>query len=175
MALVAFLKGVNVGGHRTFRPSVLANELRRFDVVNVGAAGTFVIRKAVSPATLRAEIVRRLPFQADVMICAGRDILQLASGDPFAGQRSTPNIVRFLSVLATRPRPSPSIPMHFPSAGDWCLKILACQNRFVLGLYRREMKAISYLGQLEKVLGVPVTTRNWTTILTVARILNAAD
>src|SRR4051794_3057989 len=27
MALVVFLRGVNVGGHRTFRPSVLAREL----------------------------------------------------------------------------------------------------------------------------------------------------
>jgi hypothetical protein len=31
-------------------------------------------------------------------------------------------------------------------------------------MYRREMKAISYLGQLEKVFDVPVTTRNWNTI-----------
>ena len=41
MALVVFLKGVNVGGHRTFRPSVLASRLAKLDVVNIGAAGTF--------------------------------------------------------------------------------------------------------------------------------------
>ena len=58
MALVVLLKGINVGGHRTFRPSVLAKELARFHVVNVGAAGTFVIRKPVNRATLRAEIRR---------------------------------------------------------------------------------------------------------------------
>ena len=45
MALVVFLRGVNVGGHRTFRPSVLARELGDYDVVNVGAAGTFVVRQ----------------------------------------------------------------------------------------------------------------------------------
>jgi uncharacterized protein (DUF1697 family) len=33
------------------------------------------------------------------------------------------------------------------------------------------MKAIGYLGQLEKVLGAPVTTRNWNTLLAIARIL----
>src|SRR4029077_20423952 len=37
MALVVFLRGVNVGGHRTFRPSVLARELSEYDVVNVQA------------------------------------------------------------------------------------------------------------------------------------------
>jgi maleate cis-trans isomerase len=33
------------------------------------------------------------------------------------------------------------------------------------------MKAISYLGKLEKQLGVPVTTRNWNTIEKVVRVL----
>src|SRR5437667_2483058 len=92
MALVVFLRGVNVGGHRTFRPSVLAKELKRFAVVNVGAAGTFVIRKPVSRAKLRAEMMRRLPFEAETMICRGSDILRLASSDPFAGQPSGPDI-----------------------------------------------------------------------------------
>ena len=46
MALVVLLRGVNVGGHRTFRPTTLAEQLRHLDAVNVGAAGTFVIRHA---------------------------------------------------------------------------------------------------------------------------------
>jgi hypothetical protein len=64
MALVVLLKGVNVGGYRTFRPSALAKELERFDIVNVGAAGTFVIRQTVGRMKLRAEVMRRLPFEA---------------------------------------------------------------------------------------------------------------
>ncbi|HEY4132430.1 MAG TPA: hypothetical protein VGM50_17600 [Gemmatimonadaceae bacterium] len=48
MALVAFVRGINVGGHRTFKPSTLVEPLRRFDLVNVGAAGTFVARRAKS-------------------------------------------------------------------------------------------------------------------------------
>src|SRR5437879_10042074 len=45
MALIVFFRGINVGGHRAFRPSVLAKELGIYDAVNVGAAGTLVIRK----------------------------------------------------------------------------------------------------------------------------------
>jgi uncharacterized protein (DUF1697 family) len=172
MALVVLLKGVNVGGHRTFRPSVLAKDLRRFDVINIGAAGTFVVRKPVSRARLRAELVRRLPFRADVMICDGRDVVRLAAGDPFGGQPSGPKIVRFVSALAKRRRPPARVPFDLPSTGTWGVRVLTCQDRFVLGLYRREMKAISYLGQLEKLLGVPVTTRNWNTILAIARVLS---
>jgi len=171
MALVAFLKGVNVGGYRTFRPSVLANELRRFDVVNVGAAGTFVIRNKVSPVTFRSEMMRRLPFETEVMICNGADIVRLVTDDPFGGQRSAPTIVQFVSVLAKRRSPSSTVPLNFPREGRWCLKVVTCQGRFVCGLYRREMKAVRYLGQLEKVFGVPVTTRSWNTILAIVRIL----
>ena len=74
-----------------------------------------------------------------------------------------PNIVRFVSVLAKRLRALP-LPLSLPSDDDWLLKIIAIQDRFVLGLYRRQMKAISYLGKIKKLLGVPVTTRNWNTI-----------
>ena len=171
MALVVFLRGVNVGGYRTFRPSVLAEDLRRLEVVNVGAAGTFVIRKTASPATLRAELNRRLPFRTEVMTCSGAGILRLAASDPFADQPARPDIVRFVSVLAKRRQPSPPIPFSVPSTGRWSLRVLACQGRFVVGLYRREMKAIRYLSQLETIFDVPVTTRNWNTILAIARIL----
>jgi len=44
------------------------------------------------------------------------------------------------------------------------LKILARDDRFVFGVYRRHMKAIAYLGTLDRLFGVPVTTRNWNTI-----------
>ncbi len=47
MALVVLLKRVNIGGYRTFGPTLVAQQRRRFDVVNVGAAGTFVVRKLV--------------------------------------------------------------------------------------------------------------------------------
>ena len=171
MALVVFLRGVNVGGYRTFRPSVLAKQLKRFDVVNVGAAGTFVIRKAITRAKLRAEIERRLPFEADVMICTSSEILRLVRLDPFAGQPSGPGIVRFVSVLAKRRPPLSPVPQNLPARGRWGLRILGHQDRFVFGLYRREMKAIGYLGQLGKVFGVPVTTRNWNTIQAIVRIL----
>ena len=58
MASVVFFRAVNVGGHQRFQPSILAKQLADFGVVNVGAAGTFVVRQNVGQATLRAEILR---------------------------------------------------------------------------------------------------------------------
>jgi hypothetical protein len=51
------------------------------------------------------------------------------------------------------------------------MKILARRNRFVIGMYRRHMKVIGYLGALDRLYGVPATTRNWNTIATIARVL----
>ncbi len=99
------------------------------------------------------------------------DIIKLSSKDSFSRQPSGPNITRFVSVLAKRPRALPPVPLSLPADDDWLLKIIAIQDRFVLGLYRRQMKTISYLGKIEKHLGVPVTTRNWNTIEKVAKIL----
>jgi uncharacterized protein (DUF1697 family) len=171
MALVVFLRGVNVGGYRTFRPSTLAKELNDFGIVNIGAAGTFVVRKAVAQAKLRAEILRKLPFDAEVMICEGRDLIRIASTDPFVDAPAGPGFVRFVSVLARSTRPPLAFPVHFPPSGKWLLKVVKIQDRFLFGVYRREMKAISYLGQLDKLCGVPVTTRNWNTIQSIAKAL----
>lgn len=171
MALVVLLRGVNVGGHRTFRPTTLAEQLKHLDAINIGAAGTFVIRRPVTRARLRAELARQLPFDAQIMICQGGEILSLMSQRHFADQPVRPGIVRFVSVLSKSPRAVVSTPMSFPSRGKWLMKILARDNRFVFGVYRRHMKVISYLGTFDRLFGVPVTTRSWSTITAIAKVL----
>src|SRR5207247_7579518 len=150
MRWVVFLRAVNVGKVNRCQPASIAKELSKFGVVNIGAVGTFVVREDVSKSALRAAIARKLPFKCEIMICPARDIIKLTSKDPFSRQPSGPNVVRFVSVLAKRVRALPPLPLSLPSDDDWLLKIIAIQDRFVLGLYRRQMKAISYLGKIEK-------------------------
>ena len=171
MALIVFLRGVNVGGHRTFRPSILAKELSDYSVVNVGAAGTFVVRKPGSRAKFRALLLRKLPFEAEVMICDGRDLIRLETENPFRAEPTRPDIVRFVSVLSKAGSVRASLPITLPADGEWLLRIIGSKNQFVFGVYRRHMKTIGYLGQIDKLVGVPATTRNWNTIMAVVRIL----
>jgi uncharacterized protein (DUF1697 family) len=172
VARVVLLRGVNVGGHRTFRPANLAKQLKHLDVVNIGAAGTFVIRAPATRAELRAEWTARLPFRAEMVICEGREFTRMVAQDPFAREPVRPDIVRFVSILARRSRSAPATPATFPPHGQWLLRILAAENRFVFGLYRRHMKTISHLGALDRLFGVPVTTRNWNTVTAIAGVLN---
>jgi uncharacterized protein (DUF1697 family) len=175
MALVVFLRGVNVGGHKTFRPSLLVRELSDYGVVNVGAAGTFVVRKPGPRAKFRAELLRRLPFEAEVVLCDGRELIRLEMENPFGTQWSRPDMVRFVSILSKANRAPASIPCTLPPCGEWFVRIISSKKRFVFGVYRRHMKTIGYLGQIDKLFGVPVTTRNWNTILAIVRILKGQD
>jgi uncharacterized protein (DUF1697 family) len=171
VSFVVFLRGVNVGGRRTFRPSLLAKELTDYDVVNVGATGTFVVRKARSRAELRAKLLRKLPFETQIALCDGRDLLALEKQNPFGTEPSPPDVVRFVSILSRTPRLRASVPIALPPSGQWLVRVLASGGRFVFGEYRRHMRTISYLGQIDRLFGVPATTRSWSTIGTILRIL----
>lgn len=173
MASVVFLKGVNVGGHRTFRPSLLAREMAELGVVNVGAAGTFVVWKSINDSQLGREFLRRLPFATEVMVCSADEVLQLSPAEPFAGEPSGPEIVRFISVLPKRSRIPPALPINLPAGEQWLVRLVAVRGRFAFGLYRRDMRTIRLLGQIEKHLGGSATTRNWNTFSNLFEILRA--
>jgi uncharacterized protein (DUF1697 family) len=175
MALIVFLRGVNVGGHRIFRPSLLARELSDYDVVNVGAAGTFVVRKPGSRSKFRTALLRALPFEAEVVLCDGRDLLRLEKENPFAVEPSAPDVTRFVSILSKAGGVRTSLPVSFPSDGEWLVRVMASQGQFVFGTYRRHMKTIGYLGRIDKLYGVPATTRNWNTIIAIIRILKGQN
>jgi uncharacterized protein (DUF1697 family) len=173
MRWVVFLRGVNVGTANRCQPAVIARQLSKLGVINIGAVGTFVVREDVSESALRTTIAKKLSFKCEIMICPARDIIKLASRDPFGDQPPDPNIPGFLIFWPTRLPSPPPLPLCLPSNNDWLLKVIAIDKQFVLGLYRRHMKAIAYLGKIEKLLGVPATNRNWNTILKVAKILEA--
>jgi len=172
MALVTFLRGVNVGGHRTFRPSMLAGQLKDYGLVNIGAAGTFVVCSSVSQKRLRSELLQRLPFEATVTMCTGEELIAAASNNPFDDEPLRSGIVRFVSILSNRPQPSPSIPACIPAKGKWLVRILSRHDRFLFGLYRREMKTITCLGKIDDLFGVPATTRNWNVIRAILKVLD---
>jgi uncharacterized protein (DUF1697 family) len=175
MALVVFFRGINVGGHRTFRPSMLASELNAYDVVNVGAAGTIVVRKPGSRAKFLAELRRKLPFEAKIAFCDGRDLIRLEVENPFEAEPVRREIVRFVSILSETGRCDRLLPIAIPETGEWFVRIIGSRNRLVFGVYRRQMKTIGYLGRIDELFGTPATTRSWTTILSVLRILKASD
>ena len=88
MAWVVFLRAVNVGGTNRCQPALIAKQLAKFDIVNIGAVGTLVVREDVSESALRAAIVRKLPFKCEIMICPAKEIVDLSSSQRSVFRRS---------------------------------------------------------------------------------------
>ena len=175
MALVVFLRGVNVGGHHRFRPSVLARALSRYDIMNIGSAGTFIVRKPGPRAKFLGVLRRKLPFDAEIMLCDSRDVLRLEAEPPFGAESAAADITRFVSILPKAGKLDIALPVAFPADGEWLVRVIEARGRFVFGTYRRHMKTIGYLGQIDKLFGAPATTRNWNTITAIVRILKRQD
>jgi uncharacterized protein (DUF1697 family) len=175
MVMIVFLRGINVGGHRTLRPSVLARELGAYDVLNVGAAGTFIVRRPGSRKKFLAELRRKLPFEAKVAHCDASDLLRLERDNPFGSGRPSQDAIRFVSILSKAGRHRPSLPIALRRVGKPFVRIIGLKDRLLFGVYRRRMRTIACLGQIDEIFGAPATTRSWSTILSVLRILRASD
>ena len=172
MPLVVFLRGVNVGGHKRFQPSLLVRELGHLGLVNIGAAGTFVVREAVGRTALRTELLRKLPFDAELMVCDGSDLIKLAAADPFPRESVGKDVRRFVSVLAKQPRKPPPLPLDQPAGARWEVKVVGISGIFALSLWRRMGRTfLDPNGIVEKNFGVSATTRNWNTIIKIRDLL----
>ena len=171
MALIVFLRGINVGGHRTFRPSVLARDLAAYDVVNVGAAGTFVVRKPGSRTKFLTDLRRKLPFEVEIAFCDARHLLRLERENPFETEPADPAIVQFVSILSKANQSKISLPLALPNGEEWFVRIKGARNRLVFGEYRRHMKSIEYLGRIDDLFNAAAATRGWSTIRSVLRVL----
>jgi len=170
MRWVVFLRAANVGRHNRFQPSVLAKELAKFGVVNLGAVGTFVVRENVSKKALHAAIVRELPFKCEVMICRAKEIVDLVGENPFKGEPI--GDAPFVTVMAKRPARLPKLPLYAPTVDKWEVKIVRITGVLALSLWRRLKQNPLYPNQvIEKQFGIATTTRNWNTILKVAKLL----
>jgi uncharacterized protein (DUF1697 family) len=172
MASVVFFRAVNVGTHQRFQPGILAKQLKDFGVVNIGAAGTFVVREKISTAKLRSEILYRLPFQPELMICPARDVLALADHKLFHGASGGQDVQRFVTVLQKAPASVPPLPFQAPAGNKWEIRLVALSGQFALCWRRPSGPGKFYPNAVvEKLFGVPATTRNWNTISTIHRLL----
>jgi uncharacterized protein (DUF1697 family) len=171
MRWVVFLRAVNVGGTNRCQPALIAKQLAKFGVVNIGAVGTFVVREDVSKSALRAAIASKLPFKCEIMICPAKEILDLAKENPFAGERSD-DIDAHVSIMRERLAKIPKLPIYAPPKDKWEIKILDVVGTAVLSLRRRVKNGRLYPNAIvEKQFGVVATTRSWNTIEKVVKIL----
>jgi len=105
------------------------------------------------------------------MFCEAADLIRMEEENPFETTPPPRDIVRFVSVLSKSGRCTTSLPCTLPASGEWFVRIMTSEGRFVFGEYRRSMKTIGYLSQIDELFGATAATRSWNTIMAVIRIL----
>jgi len=174
MPHVAFLRAANVGGKNVFRPARLAAELAHLDVVNVGAAGTFLVRGKATAAGVRREILARLPFEPTVAVRPAREVLGLVRSAPFGGVAFSKDLRGWVAVLSARPKARPALPIAVPAGKPWSVRFDRLEGPYALGLWQRRPSGFVFPNQVvEDALGVPVTTRWWETFERIAGLMGA--
>jgi hypothetical protein len=118
-------------------------------------------------AKFLAELSLKLPFDATIACCEGDDLIRLKKDNPFGTEPPDTDVVPFVSILSEARRRRVSLPVALPEGGKWLVRIIGAKNRFLYGVYRRQMKTIGCLGQIDRIFGVPATTSSWSTMLLV--------
>jgi len=169
---VVFLRAANVGGKNVFRPAQLATALEHLGVVNVGAAGTFLVRERASTASIRREILSRLEFEPEAAIIPAQEILALARSEPFRHVTFSKDLRGWVGILCRRSKARPDLPITTPAGKLWKVRFDRVEGSFALGLLHRRPGGFVFPNQVvEKALGVPATTRWWETIQRLAKLI----
>jgi uncharacterized protein (DUF1697 family) len=171
MSHAVFLRAMNVGGKNVFKPAQLATALAHLGMVNVGAAGTFVIRERLTAAAVRREILARMSGEPELAIVPAKEILDLVRSDPFRGVKFSKDVRGWAAVLCAKPNSKPALPMVLPAGKPWSVRFERVQGSFALGQYRRVGGSLFPNQVVEKALGVRATTRWWETIVKLADLI----
>lgn len=136
MALVVLLRGANLGKRR-FSPKALAEALADLDLVNIGAAGTFVVPKRIAEKTLRERVQAELPWKdAEMVVLKDAEVRDaLEAGAPIA---IPPGTKKFGVALPNAPPAALELPVEaLAKDGAWGMRYEAVAGRVVIGVRRR--------------------------------------
>lgn len=163
VATVVLLRGANLGKRR-FSPKALAAALADIGLVNIGAAGTFVVPKRIGAAALRERIQAELPWDdAEMVTLAEKDVrAALAAGESV---RVPPGAKKFGLALPTAPR-AVTLPLEaLAKDGKWGMRYERAAGRVVIGVRRRWDETGPYsTKKIDEAIGAARgTMRDWPT------------
>lgn len=169
MPTVVLLRGANLGKKR-FSPKALAEALGDLDLVNVGAAGTFVVRKRVAAKTLRERVAAELPWDdPEMVLCTANEVRDALEA---GAKLDLPKDARRFATAMDKKAKPPKLPLNAPEKGAWAVHVAAVEGRFALGARRSVAETGVYPNEVvEKAFGVRATTRDWPTLEKVAALL----
>ncbi|MCG6903796.1 MAG: DUF1697 domain-containing protein [Rhodobacter sp.] len=165
---IALLRGVNVGGHGKLPMAGLRAILTRLgarDVATYIQSGNAVFRGAVSGADITAAVAAEMGFRRDCLVLSDHQLGRVIANNPFDAAKATPKALHFCFLGASSNADQASLDA-VKAPEESCLLTDSV-------LYLNSPGGISaskLAGKLDRLLGVPVTVRNWNTVSKLAEM-----
>jgi uncharacterized protein (DUF1697 family) len=171
----AFLRGINVGGHKTVPMEQLKKTFESLGFQNIRtllASGNVLFD---APKKSLVELARKIGeglektfgFEIGVLVRTIDEIQKLIDSAPFKNIRVTPQTRLYVTFISGKPNDTLKIPYESPGKE---IKILHASDDTVLSVVNLShgVGTIDLMGILEKEFGKNITTRNWNTIVKMA-------
>ncbi len=176
MRQVAFLRGINVGGHKKVPMADLKKLMEKEGFTNVKtllASGNVLFDSAAGNdeslrKTIEAAIGKKFGFPVGVIIRSLDEIEKLIAADPFKGIQVTKDTRLYVTFLPAAKKSGLALPHRVP---DGSFVILSSTGKDVCSALTLTpgMRTPDSMQILEKEYGKDVTTRNWNTVLKLMR------
>ena len=167
---VGLLRGINVGGHNKIPISdlrSLCEEIGWDDVQSYIQSGNLIFSADDTPERLEVQlegsIDRRFGFQIPVLVRNTEDWLGYVNSNPYPeASLSAPNLV----MLALSKRtPNPDAAERLLERASDSERLTQVGNALWIHFGERSAKSKLSPNLLDRLVGSPVTTRNWRTVL----------
>jgi uncharacterized protein (DUF1697 family) len=177
---VAFLRGINVGGHHKVPMADLRKELEELGFENVTTllnSGNIIL-EAISgneenlEKKISAHLEKSFGFPIPTIVRKSEMIYELLNNDPFKDIQLTKDIRLYISFLQENVQTKLKLPWTSP---DNSYKIIGKTGKNILSVLDISIsKTPKAMEDLERYFGKNITTRNWNTIKRMEKSINAS-
>jgi uncharacterized protein (DUF1697 family) len=177
---VAFFRGINVGGNTMINRERLKEIFELLGMKNVRVllnSGNVIFETsedntAAISLKIREGLRREMGFEREVIIRSGNQIKSLVDFNPFKDISVTPNTRLYVTFIEREPSSSIKIP-YFSAEGDLQILQLRDGAACIVLVLSPGRGTVDMMARMEKEWGKHVTTRNWNSILKIAKILES--
>ena len=178
---VAFLRAINVAGHAIIRMTDLREAFADAGCRGVQTyiqSGNVVFDSADTDEArlfqrIRAKVGALIGAEPGIVFRTARQIDALVRAAPFKAFETESALKLYVVCLAERPSVRPRFPLRLPKDA---LEAVGMKGLDVLVVSRRKSNGFYGFPNnfIEKELGVPATSRNWTTVTRMAEMVRAS-
>ena len=168
---VALLRGINVGGTKLIKMEDLSRVFARSGFKNVRTfiqSGNVIFDAAennpdVLAKKIEKKLLKSLGHEVTVIVRTIAELEDILKRNPFKKIKPGADVVVFVTFLSAEPNSRPKLPLISATEN---LEVFAIKDRAAFILARRKKNGRGGFPNsfIEKQLGVPATTRNWTTV-----------